>query len=116
LLIKKSIFKTNGISMKSLFSETSNGHDSHICKNVIRLPYTAQISPMTVSNSLLQLADLVWDAGMKNLASELIGLAHSAFDDGHDTEQKFPKNAENTGKNHLFEPHSTVTDFARLRG
>ncbi|GBQ95294.1 hypothetical protein AA23498_2269 [Acetobacter nitrogenifigens DSM 23921 = NBRC 105050] len=48
--------------------------------NVLRLPHCPQTSPLLISHSLLQMADVVWEAGMTSIANELIALAHSAFD------------------------------------
>ncbi|NHO32347.1 hypothetical protein [Acetobacter fallax] len=52
--------------------------------NVVRMPHCPQTSPLLISHSLLQMADIVWKAGLPGLATELVGLAHSAFDRGAD--------------------------------
>ncbi|GBR01625.1 hypothetical protein [Acetobacter oeni] len=48
--------------------------------NVLRMPHCPQTSPLMISHSLLQMADVVWRAGLPGLAKELVGLAHSAID------------------------------------
>ncbi|NHN86736.1 hypothetical protein GOB93_19220 [Acetobacter musti] len=53
--------------------------------NVLRMPHCPQTSPLMISHSLLQMADVVWRAGMTGLAVELVGLAHSAIDRSPDT-------------------------------
>lgn len=40
---------------------------------------------MLISHSLLQLADVVWQAGLPGLANDLVGLAHSAIDRSAET-------------------------------
>lgn len=53
---------------------------------ILRLPHCPQTSPLLISHSLLQLADVVWNAGLPGLATDLVGLAHSAIDhDASDT-------------------------------
>ena len=48
--------------------------------NVLRMPHCPETSPLLISHSLLQLADVVWKAGLTSLADELIHLAHTAID------------------------------------
>jgi hypothetical protein len=44
------------------------------------MPHCPETSPLLISHSLLQLADVVWKAGLTSLADELIHLAHTAID------------------------------------
>lgn len=47
---------------------------------VLRMPHCPEASPLLISHSLLQMADVVWKAGLPNLADELLNLAHAAID------------------------------------
>ncbi|MFT8718956.1 hypothetical protein [Acetobacter sp.] len=65
--------------------------------NVLRMPHCPSASPLLISHSLLQMADVVWKAGLTGVADELLHLAHSAIDradepetSGHSTPQPWP--------------------------
>lgn len=65
--------------------------------NVLRMPHCPQASPLLISHSLLQMADVVWKAGLTGVADELVHLAHSAIDraeeletSGHPAPQPWP--------------------------
>ncbi|NHN89154.1 hypothetical protein [Acetobacter conturbans] len=55
--------------------------------NVLRMPHCPEASPLLISHSLLQLADVVWKAGLTGVADELVMLAHTAIDRGGEEDE-----------------------------
>lgn len=66
-------------------SNPTTSDEKSMSGNILRLPHCPEASPMLISHSLLQLADVVWQAGLPGLANDLVGLAHSAIDRSSDT-------------------------------
>ncbi|AQS86139.1 hypothetical protein A0U92_16805 [Acetobacter aceti] len=65
---------------KTPTSNRMTSDEKSMSGNILRLPHCPEASPILISHSLLQLADVVWQAGLPGLANDLVSLAHSAID------------------------------------